>query len=56
MTLTEAQFDALEGFELRFGETDRSFLVGYNRFDGGKPMYGQLEITGEPTLVDSIEI
>lgn len=40
-------FDSLTGFELRFGESDSSFLVGFNRFDGAKPMYGWLEITGK---------
>lgn len=40
MTLSEHEFDALNGFELRFGESEHSFLVGYNRFDGANPMYG----------------
>ena len=43
MELTEEGFDNLEGFELRFGESAQSFLVGYNRFDSGKPMYGWIE-------------
>jgi hypothetical protein len=48
--LTEAEFDALPGFELRFteGPVDGAFLVGYNRFADGAPMYGRLEITGNP--------
>ncbi len=48
--LTEAEFDALPGFELRFAEgpAEGAFLVGYNRFEEGKPMYGRLEITGNP--------
>jgi hypothetical protein len=51
--LTEAEFDALPGFELRFadGPTDGAFLVGYNRFSKpqpGAPMFGRLEITGNP--------
>ena len=37
---TEDEFDRLDGFELRFGESEQSFLVGFNRFDGGNPMYG----------------
>ena len=41
-------FNALIGFELRFDRTEGAFLVGYNRFDGGKPMYGALEIVGNP--------
>lgn len=46
--LGEKEFDQLTGFELRFGESDKSFLVGFNRFDEAKPMYGWLEITGKP--------
>ena len=44
--LTEEEFDNIDGFELRFGESPQSFLVGYNRFDGGKPMYGWIEYNG----------
>lgn len=46
--LEEKEFDQITGFELRFGESDKSFLVGFNRFDEAKPMYGWLEITGKP--------
>lgn len=48
--LSENDFDELEGFELRFGESEQSFLVGYNRFDGGKPMYGWIEYNGNKLL------
>jgi hypothetical protein len=41
-------FNRLTGFELRFGENEKSFLVGFNRFDETSPMYGWLEITGKP--------
>ena len=44
--MTEEEFDNIEGFELRFGESPQSFLVGYNRFDDGKPMYGWIEYNG----------
>ena len=46
--LTAEEFDALDGFELRFTDaTDpNSFLVGFNRFAANAPMYGQLAITG----------
>ena len=44
--LTEEEFDNIDGFELRFGKSPQSFLVGYNRFDGGKPMYGWIEYNG----------
>jgi hypothetical protein len=46
--LDEKEFDQLTGFELRFGESDKSFLVGFNRFDKATPMYGWLEISGKP--------
>jgi len=46
--LEEPEFDQLTGFELRFGETENSFLVGFDRFNEAKPMYGWLEITGKP--------
>ncbi|MDL2277919.1 hypothetical protein LJC57_04930 [Parabacteroides sp. OttesenSCG-928-G07] len=41
-------FNQLSGFELRFGENEKSFLVGFNRFNESEPMYGWLEITGKP--------
>lgn len=48
MEMEKIEFDNLTGFELRFGENENSFLVGFNRFDEAKPMYGWLEITGNP--------
>lgn len=48
--LDEKQFDQLTGFELRFGESEKSFLVGFNRFDEAKPMFGWLEIAGKPVI------
>jgi hypothetical protein len=42
------EFNAIEGFELRFGENENSFLVGFNRFENGEPMYGWIEVTGNP--------
>jgi hypothetical protein len=37
---------------LRFGQdTAGAFLVGYNRFQNGEPMYGALEIIGTPTEI-----
>jgi hypothetical protein len=50
LEMVETEFDKLAGFELRFGESDDSFLVGFNRFDETKPMYGWLEITGKPVI------
>lgn len=50
LTLEEAEFDALTGFELRPAEASETgaFLVGFNRFAEGAPMHGRLEITGNP--------
>ena len=47
---SEEDFNKLPGFELRFGETEQSFLVGYNRFDENEPMYGWLEYNGQKLL------
>lgn len=47
-TLSEDQFDALTGFELLFEDSEDAFLVGYNRFEDGAPMYGRLSVTGNP--------
>lgn len=44
------EFSALPGFELRFGNANvpnMSFLVGYNRFDHNRPMYGWIEYGGK---------
>ena len=50
--VTKEAFDSDEeifaGYELIFEETDKSFMVGYNRFNGGKPMYGWLKTLGNP--------
>lgn len=48
--LNEDEFAALPGFELRFGKSEQSFIVGYNRFDNSKPMYGWLEYGGRQLL------
>lgn len=45
--ISESEFSKLPGFELRFGKTKDSFMVGYNRYDDGKPMYGYLEYVDE---------
>jgi len=50
LKMEESEFDNQTGFELRFGENEKSFLVGFNRFDETKPMYGWLEITGKPVI------
>lgn len=48
MKVEEHEFDKITGFELKFGESDNSFLVGFNRFQDARPMYGSLEISGKP--------
>lgn len=52
--ITDEEFDdpkgEFRGFELRFGENKESFIVGYNRFNMNKPMYGWLHIVGENPL------
>lgn len=47
--MDEDHFNAIKGFELRFGKSEQSFMVGYNRFDNS-PMYGWLEIDGQSIL------
>jgi len=51
-SVQEEVFDSNEedfaGYELIFEETDKSFMVGYNRFNEGKPMYGWLKTLGNP--------
>ncbi len=50
--MTESEFDDLTGFELVFGRGDDAFMVGYNRYEDGAPMYGTLDITGDPVSAD----
>jgi hypothetical protein len=53
LSMDEREFDCLFGFELRFGRGDKSFLVGFNRFEEAKPMFGWIEITGNPVGISS---
>lgn len=50
--INETDFDEdvehFHGFELMFEKNEHSFLVGYNRLDNNKPMYGWLNIIGNP--------
>ena len=48
--MEEEQFNQLSGFELRFGNSEQSFLVGYNRFDDNQPMFGWIEYNGQSLL------
>lgn len=47
--MSEEEFNSIRGFELRFGQSAQSFLVGYNRYDN-TPMYGWLEMDGHSIL------
>lgn len=48
LKLTQEEFNRLDGYELRFGKSDQSFIVGYNRFCGNEEMHGYIEISGNP--------
>ncbi len=52
LQVEEAELDSEEetfrGFELIMEEAENSFMVGYNRLDGNKPMYGWLKTVGNP--------
>lgn len=48
--INEEKFSAIPGFELRFGKSEQSFIVGYNRFDDSKPMYGWIEYGGQQLM------
>lgn len=48
--IDESEFDEIMGFELRFGESEKSFLVGFDRFTNSQAMHGWLEITGKPVI------
>ncbi len=54
LELDEYEFDDptgnYRGFELRFGKTEQSFIVGYNRFNGNEPMYGWINVVGSNPL------
>jgi hypothetical protein len=47
-SLEEEEFNQIDGYELRFGNIDKSFMVGYNRFNENESMFGWIEITGNP--------
>ncbi len=55
LSMTQATFDSLDGYELLFGEGPNSFLVGTNRYKAGAPMYGTLTVTGQPIHDDPLE-
>ena len=50
LSLSEADFDALPGFELRptAATEPGAFLVGFNRFANGAAILGRLEMVSNP--------
>jgi hypothetical protein len=52
LEVSEKQFNEdgnlFSGFELVFEENEHSFLVGYNRMNDNRPMYGWLRTVGNP--------
>lgn len=46
LEITEEDFDAINGFELKFGESSTSFPVGYCRYDG-ELKTGWIEFNGK---------
>lgn len=54
--VTAPEFDQMPGFELMFGKTPNSILVGHNRYEANVPMYGEVRITGNPILDLSLEL
>ena len=55
-TVTVSEFNNMPGFELLFGKTTNSILVGHNRYENNLPMYGEVSITGNPILDLSLEV
>lgn len=53
--ISETDFGTLIGFELLFRKDPMAIMVGYDRYRGNEPMYGVLEITGNPVGVQPIE-
>lgn len=47
ISIKDSEFNKIPGFELRFGRSEHSFLVGFNRFDDSSPMFGRLEYNGK---------
>ena len=52
LELTENEFGLIDGFELVFSKSEDSFTVGFNRFNMAEPMYGKIEIHGNPTRTE----
>jgi hypothetical protein len=41
-------FDAIDGFELFFTDSQNGFKVGHNRFNNASEMHGKLKVFGRP--------
>ncbi|MBO9202526.1 MULTISPECIES: hypothetical protein [Niastella] len=48
LKLSEQEFNKLDGFELHFEKNKNTFMVGYNRFNKFREMFGRLEVTNNP--------
>lgn len=48
--MTEENFNIIHGFELRLENNKDAFLTGFNRFNNAAPMFGELEINGNPVI------
>lgn len=44
----EKNEELFSGFELVFEKNDKSFMVGFNRFNNNEPMFGWLRVVGNP--------
>lgn len=55
LQMSEQDLDQLDGYELRFEKNEKSFLVGYNRFNENQEMYGWIDIVGTPVQKPSYE-
>ena len=55
LELSKAEFDYLDGYELRFEKNEKSFLVGYNWFKENEEMYGWVDIVGNPIQMPTYE-
>lgn len=53
--ITESEFNNINGYELRFEKNEKSFLVGYNRFENNEEMFGWIDIVGNPSQISSYE-
>lgn len=53
IAMSETDFDqVIAGFELLPSDSIAGFLVGFNRFMEGQPMYGQLLTVGNPLQIE----